>query len=350
MSEAAFLYSDARFRVIGAPRVAVPELARRALEEAHRALVEHPDARLARCLCGNAAEERRVSAADRHGLPFNLVLCRACGLIRVNPQPSPERLRWFYAQVYRRLYGPFAKDDAALFDSKLWKGELVQRGLSSSGLTLSKTGEPVVDLGCGGGWTLAPFAAERACIGFDFDERLIAIGRARGLDLRLGGVERALADGVRAALVILGHVLEHTLDPEAELRALAPLLAEGGLLYVEVPHTRRIGCAALRNDSACYWQRAHLWDFQRGHLAALLERAGYRVLWTSEDENSVFTLSRWAGAIQPGPWPRLGADVEAQLLGFERRHGSIAERAPRVVEAARRAAKKGSGLLRRVLT
>ena len=131
----------------------------------------------------------------------------------------------------------------------------------------------------------------------------------------------------------------------ARLRAAAVAIG-----HVEVPHTRRIGGAALRNDSASYWQRAHLWDFQRGHLAALLERAGYRVLWTSEDENSVFTLSRWGGALQPSPWPRLGADVEAQLLGFERRHSSLAERAPRVVEAARRAAKKGSGLLRRVLT
>jgi SAM-dependent methyltransferase len=337
-----FLYEDVRFRVVGEPRVHVPAAALDALELAHAELAEHPDAQLVSCPCGQRSDVR-VTLSDRHGLPLQLVLCRRCGLIRANPQPSAERLAWFYSQIYRRLYGPFAADDRALFEGKLWKGKLVQNALRAAGVSLPDG--PVVDLGCGGGWTLAPFAgAERACIGFDFDERLIGIGKARGLDLRLGGVERARQDGVQAALLIFGHVLEHTLDPVAELRALAPLLSSAGLLYLEVPHTRRIGGAELQDDSSLYWQRAHLWDFQSEHLVALAQRAGYQVQWSSADEKSVFLLCRLGHSEAASNFPLLGARVEAQLLGFEARYQSGSQRARRV---ARRALGKGSRLLRR---
>jgi SAM-dependent methyltransferase len=364
VTRSAFLYEDPRFRVVGEPRVSVPAAALEALALAHGDLTEHPDACLVSCLCGQSGDVR-VTLSDRHGLPLQLVLCRQCGLIRANPQPSAERLAWFYSRVYRRLYGPFASDDRALFESKLWKGRLVQRALLSSGARLPEG--PVVDLGCGGGWTLSAFAGGdgtggdglnggdgtggdgagpgRACIGFDFDERLLELGQKRGLDLRLGGVQKARADGVRAALLIFGHVLEHTLDPVAELRGLAPLLTEAGLLYLEVPHTRRIGSTELRDDSSRYWQRAHLWDFQRAHLVALAERAGYGIVWSSEDDKSVFLLCRAGGAGAVSEFPRLGHQVESQLLGFEALYQSAPHRARR---AARQALRSGSGLLRRL--
>jgi SAM-dependent methyltransferase len=345
VKRAAFLYEDERFRIVGEPRVHVPAAAQEALDEAHGDLAMHPDACLVSCPCGQSSDVR-VTLGDRHGLPLQLVACRHCGLIRANPQPTSERLAWFYSQVYRRLYGPFARDDRALFEGKLWKGQLVQSALRSSGLGLPEG--PVVDLGCGGGWTVSAFAgAGRATIGFDFDERLLELGKQRGLDLRLGGVEKARADGVRAALLIFGHVLEHTLDPVAELRGLAPLLSEAGLLYLEVPHTRRIGSAELQNDSSRYWQRAHLWDFQRAHLISLAERAGYRVVWSSEDDKSVFLLCRAEAAGRVSELPQLGPQVESQLLGFEALYQSGPHRARR---AARRALRSGSGFLRRLKT
>lgn len=341
MKPNAFLYEDARFRVVGEPRVALPESARLALDEAHQALAAHPDVRIVVCPCGKS-DDVRVTLGDRHGLPFSLVLCQSCGIIRANPQPSAEQLTWFYSQIYRRLYGPFAKTDDVLFESKLWKGELVRRALDTSRLSLASG--PIVDLGCGGGWTLAPLRSrEQPLIGFDFDERMMALGRSRGLDLRVGGLPRALADGVRASLVIFGHVLEHTLDPEAELRALAALLAPGGLLYLELPHTRRIGGAALQNDSLGYWQRAHLWDFQREHLRVLAGRAGYAVLWESEDENSLFLICRPEREGSRTDFPAIGGRVAAQLAGFEEKYQS---RSRRLLTAARRAYGKSKRLLR----
>lgn len=344
MTSEPFLYADRRFRVIGEPRVALPAPARVALAEAHRGLAEHPDACVVACPCG-AQDDQRVSIGDRHGLPLSLVLCRRCGIIRANPRPSAARLTWFYSSVYRRLYGPFGPTDDALFQSKLWKGALVQRALAAAQARLPEG--PIVDLGCGGGWTLAPLAdGGRARVGFDFDERLLTLGRSRGLDLRLGGVERARRDGLRASLLIFGHVLEHTLDPEAELREITSLLAPGGFLYVEVPHTRRIGGTLLQNDSSRYWQRAHLWDFQREHVRTLAQRAGYDVVWESEDSDSVFLLCQAAQPASATSFPSLGARVQRQLLRFEALHQS---RPRRLLAAARKAYQKSAGALQRPL-
>jgi SAM-dependent methyltransferase len=339
-----FLYADGRFRKLGEPTMVLPSAARLALKEAHRELTAHPDVRIVACLCASAADVR-VSICDRHGLPLSLVLCQTCGLIRINPQPADAQLSWFYAQIYRRLYGPFGKDDEALFDSKRWKGQLVQTALRQAGLALPEG--PVLDLGCGGGWGLAAFAeAGHTTLGYDFDERLIAIGTKRGLDLRFGGAEQARRAGVRSALLIFSHVLEHVPDPESELRGLKPLLRESGLLYVEVPHTQRIGGAGLGNDSLRYWQRAHLWDFQRSHLIALVARAGYDVIWTSEDDNSVFLLCRAGDVSTPSSWPHVGPQVKAQLLGFEARYHS---RAHRLVMKGREAYGRGAGFVGRLL-
>jgi SAM-dependent methyltransferase len=336
-----FLYDDARFRTLGQPHIKLPDSALRALSRAHQKLIEQPDSRTVDCLCG-AASDVRVTIADRHGLPLSLVLCRGCGVIRANPQPSSDVLSWFYAEVYRDLYGPFASDDTKLFDSKRWKSQLVVRALEQAGLSVPDG--PVVDLGCGGGWTLAAFkGAGRVCIGYDFDPRLIGIGRARGLDLRIGGAEVARQQAVRAGLLIFSHVLEHLPDPQQGLRELRSLLTHSSLLYIEVPHVRRIGNVALANDSLRYWQRAHLWDLQQSHLRALTERAGYEVLWASEDEESVFLLCRVCDTAGTPAWPLIGPQVGAQLLRFESRHQS---RPYRLAGMARNAYRKRSRQVR----
>lgn len=338
-----FLYAAERFRLVGKPRVALSPRSADAVADAHARLVRSPDAVAVACLCGGGRESR-VTLCDRYGLPHSLVLCERCGLIRANPQPSPEFQAWFYAHAYREMYGPHTRSHSALFASKLWKGELIANALRSADVSFA--GGPVLDLGCGGGWALMPFAnSGRTCIGFDYDPEFIDLGRGLGLDLRLGGIPRAREAGLKAALVIFAHVLEHVAQPLTELESIRPLLADDGLLYLEVPHTRRIG-EKLGSDSLAYWQRAHLWDFQREHLVSLAEAAGFQVVWQADDENSAFALCRLrrapgaAGAPPLAPsaaWPDLGVRVRLQLEGFERAYQSRTQRLLRRAEAVGRA-------------
>ena len=315
------------------PPLKVPPTAQRAIHEVELYLEAHPDSAPTACLCGGA-DDIPLTETDRHGLPCALRLCRDCGLIRMDPQPTDETLAWFYEHAYRSIYGPHIDDLAALFESKAWKGRFVESGLRRAGLEL-RAG-PIVDLGCGGGWVLEYLQRlQHPTVGYDYDERLLELGRERGLALRHGGIAEAAHDGVRAELLILAHVLEHTKDPVRHLRSLHSLVIPGGWLYLEVPHTERIG-STLRGQSSLYWQRAHLWDFQRPHLEAVAKRAGWRPIYSGEDHLSVQLLCSATDPEPDCPIPQIGRDVQAQLASHERLRRSPVTRARSLVHAAAR--------------
>ena len=307
-----FLFESSRYRTLGRNRLKLTNDGERSLEAVHTRLREHSDSLETPCPCG-VQDDRVITGTDRNGLPYRLVLCTSCGLMRMDPRPRPEELLWFYTNHYRSLYGD--EPGPGLIEGKLWKGKLVVRALQRAGVELPDG--PALDIGCGGGWTLRPFVGQRECIGYDYDDRILDFGRIHDLTLRHGGVEEALGDGVRAALLICGHVLEHVPDPVGHLCEMRPLLACGGYFYLEVPHTPRIG-NRLRGDGLRYWQRAHLWEFQQEHLVAFARAAGYEVVWDDIDAVSAFVLCRGGkGEQQPLKLPRLGDRVRAELLRYE---------------------------------
>lgn len=319
----AFVVERRRYRTSGRLRVALPAEGKLALGTARAFLSSQRDSRVVACPCG-ASHDLRVTESDRHGLPYPLKVCARCGLLRMSPQPAGPTLAWFYDNVYRDLYGPHGPSTDALFNGKKWKSALVERALARAGIAITEG--PVVDIGCGGGWTLHAFAERGlSCVGYDFDQRLLELGRARGLELRLGSTEQALTDGIKAKLLICGHVLEHVTDPVMHIQSLAPLLAADGLLYLEVPHVRRIG-ARLRGDALLYWQRAHLWEFQREHVIAFAARAGMTTIWSDEDEDNAYLLCKPAAGPHETPWPALGPQVTELLRSFERQRRTLGAR------------------------
>ena len=276
-------------------------------------LRDHPDDEATPCPC-DSANDLALLDVDRNGLPLRLVLCRDCGLIRMDPQPSATALDRFYAQHYRAIYGPHVANEG-MFASKAWKGELIARVLTAAGIGLKQG--PIVDVGCGGGWALLSMGhAGVEKIGYDFDAEFLALGRTRGLDLRRGGVAQATADAVRAELLVAAHVLEHTKNPVAYLTSLRPLAAPRGKLYLEVPHFRRVR-ETLWSDSRTYWQRAHLWDFQRAHLEVLARRAGWAPIHSTEDHLSIELVCELATPEPALALPELGGAVESMLRSCE---------------------------------
>ena len=103
----------------------------------------------------------------------------------------------------------------------------------------------VLEIGCGSGATLAALKARGAvshAVGVEVDPH--AAEAARGVfDTVLQGmvegaaIEEHVPAGSRDAIFCLD-VLEHLVDPWAQVRRLAPLLAPGGLFVVSVPNIR----------------------------------------------------------------------------------------------------------------
>ncbi len=107
----------------------------------------------------------------------------------------------------------------------------------------------VLDVGCEDGWIAAGYAdrVERVVLA-DLDPEALAASPLVGRP----NVERVVADalepgalrrhlgGARADVIVLSALLEHLHEPAAALRALAGLLAPGGVFVVYVPADRPI--------------------------------------------------------------------------------------------------------------
>ncbi len=137
-----------------------------------------------------------------------------------------------------------------------------------------------LEIGCGDGdrmRTFGPFLQHVR--GVEPDPRAVRVARERGLDV-LSGTAEVLPAGVRDRrydLVVFSHVLEHTLDPVLALANARDLLADDGIMSVEVPNN---ACEGSRRMGAAWrWLDVprHLNFFTPDSLQACAEAAGLRV-------------------------------------------------------------------------
>jgi 2-polyprenyl-3-methyl-5-hydroxy-6-metoxy-1,4-benzoquinol methylase len=208
------------------------------------------------------------------------------GWRRVEPSPSTEDLRDFYAaQYFQNSHGTYAQTytEDELTHRRLLAGLLVS-AIAQGGVT----GGKLIEIGCGEGWFLA--AADEAGFavrGLDFSADGLTRFNPQFLDRALigdafEGLDRLIAEGAGADAVVMEHVLEHVLDPEALLARLPRLLKPGGLVAITVPNdfsplqlSAKVSGAIDRD----FWVAPpqHLNYFNAETLPRLLARMGFEV-------------------------------------------------------------------------
>jgi SAM-dependent methyltransferase len=150
-------------------------------------------------------------------------------------------------------------------------------------------------------------------IGCDWGEQYTARARSLGLDVRTGGLE-TLADEEPFDLIILSHVLEHVSDPITFASQIGSLLAEDGLLHIELPGILNIA-VGYDGNLLDYLQSAHLWHFTQSTLTATLARAGLAVAQC--DETITCVAQRSATSLGDAVDRTHGAAVLAELDRLE---------------------------------
>jgi len=158
-----------------------------------------------------------------------------------------------------------------------------------------------LDVGCGGGGMLecasnAGFQVEGIEPGPSARIARSRLGHSvYETDLK-GARTRFLFDGY--GVVSYFHVLEHVYDPLAELQLARGILAQNGLLVLEVPYFDSISWRLLGSRHRHFY-RGHRSYFNSRSLARLLHRAGYSIevcevvpYWVSVD----WLLMRVGGA------------------------------------------------------
>jgi SAM-dependent methyltransferase len=226
--------------------------------------------RVACPLCGERRDELRW---EKDG--FRIVTCAACSLVYVNPRLSMQALGKLYNdQVisYAHYYVKTAPEDARSFARRL---DLIERHLAPG-----RVPGRLLELGCGPG-TFMKVARERgwSVRGIDVNAEAVAHCHAAGLDVIAGTFPHAAFEGQRFDVAVMSDFIEHVTDPRAVLAATRAHLVVDGLLFLTTPD---VG-SPLARAAGLRWPHLkpleHLTYFSRPTLRALLDRAGFEVLF-----------------------------------------------------------------------
>jgi len=213
---------------------------------------------------------------------YRIAQCRGCGLWFVNPQPTVEELRQFYARYD---------------DGEQWRNgeEHFNRGIRRAIRRIRPSGT-VLDIGCGSGNFLrcmkevgfSVFGIEPSESGSQFAREEHAIEIYHGMIEDYFAAHR----GRKFDVITLLNVLEHLTNPAQTLLQLRQILSADGVLAIVVPDARfhdLIGrLRHLVGFSDAYWLEQsflvgfwppnHLCSFQPRTITSLLQRCGLRVI------------------------------------------------------------------------
>lgn len=137
-----------------------------------------------------------------------------------------------------------------------------------------------LDVGCGGGGMLKCVAdAGYAAEGIELSQAADTITAWFGIPVHKVSLPEAGSQlrQPRYGVISYFHVLEHVLDPRAELATARKLLDEAGLLVVEVPFFDSLPWKVF-GTSHRHFYRGHRSYFNMRSLRTLLESAGFAVI------------------------------------------------------------------------
>jgi 2-polyprenyl-3-methyl-5-hydroxy-6-metoxy-1,4-benzoquinol methylase len=215
---------------------------------------------------------------------YSLEWCASCDFGRIAGHYSPDEVAAFYPENY---YTHIAPGDERNRPKRLLDRLRVHlawgtdRGLdlSPGEAPRSKATPTLCDVGCGGGQAMSEFKqAGYNVVGIEPDPS------ARNLASRIGTVFPGTAEALPNAItnrqfdvVLLSHVLEHCIDPQAALANVKRLLAPNGTAILEVPNNAALGFQMYGPGWFFADIPRHLQFFTENSLRRALDQAGLRV-------------------------------------------------------------------------
>lgn len=199
-----------------------------------------------------------------------IVECRHCGLVYANPRWPAEFVLEAYAAVEDETYIEERLGRELTFRNHLRRLERVIG--PPNGRSLLDVGAYIgvfVEVAAAAGWR---------AMGVEPSEWAAAEAQRRGLDVRVGTMDSAGLPGASLDVVTLWDVIEHVVDPAAELEQARRLLRPGGWLVV---HTMDIDApvARLLGPRWPWLMDMHLYYFSGRTLNRMLAEHGYEVAW-----------------------------------------------------------------------
>lgn len=204
---------------------------------------------------------------------YNVVKCRNCGLVYVNPRPDPTTV----AQLYTGYHQRDGKDE---YD---W-ARLMEKNFKDAALHLNRVFPErgkILDIGCGYGhfieimrdfgWTVW---------GIDLSPKTLFYAREKGLNAANTSIDDVTFPDDFFDAITAFYVLEHLANPLSALKKVLKMLKPGGVVVIRVPHTtpivRFLSVFKVKNN--LYDIPYHLYDFSPKTISLLLKKAGFSLI------------------------------------------------------------------------
>jgi ubiquinone/menaquinone biosynthesis C-methylase UbiE len=232
-------------------------------------------------LCGANDAEPVLGLRDRMfettSSTFQLVRCRCCGLLYLNPRPTLTELDRYYQESYT----PFSRSGISGRMKRLMIGSEVE-----SLWSLLAPPARVIDVGCATGEMLQAIR-ERGnpnVLGLEPSAHAADLARDRfGLDIVTGTLEQACMPDQSRDVALLSHVIEHLPSPSRTVAELQRVLSPGGALIIWLPNARSVASRLLGEYWIGYDAPRHFYAFTPTTLTRLLDQYGFQVRSVSHE-------------------------------------------------------------------
>ncbi len=225
---------------------------------------------------------------------FDVVRCKQCGLLYLNPRPDVRELSTIYPANYYSYNQKALRDQAnpnSILHKLRYKGfaAKIKKSLELCGQNVDRWA--VLDVGCGDGHTLDLYKRHSGVdtSGVDFNLKALELARANGHNVYNGSFEDADLPLERFDLVTATHVIEHVQDPKQFLLKAHAILKDGGVLWLETPNIESIDARWFRNKHwGGYHFPRHWYFFSRQTLTDLAASAGFSPIFVDFVPNAIF--------------------------------------------------------------
>ena len=216
-----------------------------------------------------------------HGLPgvFTVVRCRACGLMRTSPRPSPAAMGFYYPDDYGPYLGTRVQEGEPAPATGIRK---LLRPLSGRLFDFKTTALPVMapgrmlEIGCASGSFLHRMAGLGWQVqGIESSGTAARAAAQLGYAVHGGPLETAPQPDEPFDLIVGWMVLEHLHDPIGGLRKLREWARPGAWLVLSVPNAGSLEFRVFKDKWYALQLPTHLHHFTPGTLRRVLSAAGW---------------------------------------------------------------------------
>jgi len=202
--------------------------------------------------------------------PAQQVICRNCGMIFTNPQPTDETLEWFYETNMR--YGETSKYFREL------QLEFISRNISEDC-------ETIFDIGASDG-TFLNIAKRKGYVVYGIEPSEETVQEAMdkyGIKLIKGFLNEELLSSFNEKFDIVTalHILEHIQNPIGFLKLAIKITNPCKYVYIEVPDASR----PFANNIADFFSNQHLMHFTEGSMRNIADILGLRFLTIEKQQD-----------------------------------------------------------------